>query len=77
MPAKPLNRAWRIVENEVRHYKHFYRFFRRYREIEETGGMAVLPALWRRLRMTAGDDSFTALKHVYLARHLGARVSMR
>ena len=26
--------ARRIVEDEVRHYKHFYRFFRRYREAE-------------------------------------------
>jgi hypothetical protein len=64
--------ARRIVEDEVRHYKHFYRFFRRYREVEETGRGSVLPALWRRLRMTAGDDSFTALKHVYLGRHPGA-----
>ena len=26
---------------------------------------AVVPALWRRLRMTGGDDSFIVLKHVY------------
>src|SRR5262249_15406292 len=26
-------------------------------------------ALWRRLRMTGGDDSFVALKHVYSATH--------
>jgi hypothetical protein len=59
----------RIVEDEVRHYKHFYRFFRRYRETESPSRAAVVPALWRRLRMSGGDDSFIVLKHVYLSRH--------
>jgi hypothetical protein len=59
----------RIVEDEVRHYKHFYRFFRRYRNIESPSRAAVIPALWRRLRMSGGDDGFIALKHVHKARH--------
>jgi hypothetical protein len=61
--------ARRIVEDEVRHYKHFYRFFRRYRDAERPSRAAVVPALWRRLRMSGGDDSFIVLKHVYTARH--------
>lgn len=61
--------ARRIVEDEVRHYKHFYRFFRRYRETERQSRAAVVPALWRRLRMSGGDDSFIVLKHVYRGRH--------
>lgn len=67
----------RIVEDEVRHYKHFYRYFRKYRDAEHSSRAAVLPALWRRLRMTGGDDSFVTLKHVYGARHPGARYDMR
>jgi len=61
----------RIVEDEVRHYKHFYRFFRKYRGMESPSRAAVVPALWRRLRMSGGDDSFIVLKHVYTARHPG------
>ena len=58
-----------IAADEVRHYKHFYRYFRKYRDAEKPSRAAVLPALWRRLRMTGGDDSFVALKHVYSATH--------
>jgi hypothetical protein len=61
--------ARRIVEDEVRHYKHFYRFFRRYREAECPSRAAITRALWRRLRMTGGDDSYIALKHVYRAQY--------
>lgn len=64
--------ARRIAEDEVRHYKHFYRFFRRYRDTERPSRAAVAPALWRRLRMSGGDDSFIALKHVYTTRHPAA-----
>jgi rubrerythrin len=60
-----------IAEDEVRHYKHFYRYFRKYREVERPGRGAILPALWRRLKMTGGDDSFIVLKHVYGARYPG------
>jgi rubrerythrin len=63
----------RIAEDEVRHYKHFYRFFRKYREIERPGRTAVAPALWRRLRMSAGEDRLVVLKHVHAARQPGAR----
>jgi len=61
--------ARRIVEDEVRHYKHFYRFFRQYREAECPSRAAILPALWRRLRMTGGDDSFIVLRNVYRGRY--------
>ena len=61
----------RIAEDEVRHYKHFYRYFRKYRDVESPGRAAILPALWRRLRMTGGDDSFIVLKHVFSAYHPG------
>jgi hypothetical protein len=60
-----------IAEDEVRHYKHFYRYFRRYRDAETPSRAAVLAALWRRLRMTGGEDSFIVLKHVYNAHHPG------
>jgi hypothetical protein len=60
-----------IAEDEVRHYKHFYRYFRKYRDVENPSRAAVVPALWRRLKMTGGDDSFIALKHVYSARDPG------
>jgi hypothetical protein len=60
-----------IAEDEVRHYKHFYRYFRKYRDLEAPGRAAILPALWRRLKMTGGDDSFIVLKHTYRAHHPG------
>jgi hypothetical protein len=62
-----------IVADEIRHYKHFYRFFRRYRETESPGRTAIAPALWRRLRMSGGDDGFIVVKHVYAARRPGDR----
>lgn len=65
--------ARHIADDEVRHYKNFYRFFRKYRELEQPGIAAVLPALWRRLRMTGGEDSFVVLKHVYRASRPDAR----
>jgi hypothetical protein len=61
--------ARRIAEDEVRHYKHFYRYFRKYRESETPSRTAILPALWRRLRMTGGEDSFIVLKNVYNVRY--------
>lgn len=61
----------RIAEDEVSHYKHFYRFYRKYREIERPGRSAVAPALWRRLRMTGGEDRLIVLKHVHAAHRLG------
>jgi len=60
-----------IAGDEVRHYKHFFRYFQKYRDVERPGRPAILPALWRRLRMTGGDDSFIVLKHVYGARYPG------
>jgi rubrerythrin len=59
----------RIAEDEIRHYKHFYRYFRKYREIERPARGEVAPALWRRLRMTGGEDRLIVLKHVHRARH--------
>lgn len=67
----------RIVEDEIRHYKYFYRFFRKYRAAEHPGRAAVVAALWRRLRMTGGDDSFIVLKHVHAARHPAAHFGAR
>ncbi len=58
----------RIAEDEVRHYKHFYRFFRKYSAIERPRRREVAPALWRRLRMTGGEDRLVVLKHVHAAR---------
>ena len=69
--------ARRIASDEVRHYKHFYRYFRTYRDAERPGRAKVAPALWRRLRMTGGDDSFVVLKPVYRARHPGNPFDMR
>jgi hypothetical protein len=60
-----------IAEDEVRHYKHFYRYFRRYQDAETPGRAAVLAALWHRLRMTGGDDSYIVLKHVYNTHYPG------
>ena len=65
-----------IADDEVRHYKHFYRYFRKYRDVETPGRAAILPALWRRLRMTGGDDSFIVLKHVHAAHHPGERFDL-
>ncbi len=61
----------RIAEDEVSHYKHFYRFFRKYREIERPARGDIAPALWRRLRMSGGEDRLIVLKHVHRARHPG------
>jgi rubrerythrin len=63
----------RIAKDEVRHYKHFYRFFRKYRETEQTGRGAIGSALWRRIKMTGGEDRLVALKHIYSARRPGVR----
>jgi len=60
-----------IAADEIRHYKHFYRYFRRYRDCEAAGRGEVAAALWRRLRMIAGEDNIVALKHVYTERHPG------
>jgi hypothetical protein len=65
--------ADKISNDEVRHYKHFYRFFRKYRRVERPGRVAVAPALWRRLRMTGGEDRLVVLKHIYAARHPDAK----
>jgi hypothetical protein len=62
----------RIARDEVRHYKHFYRFFRKYREAERPGRGAIAASLWRRLRMTGGEDRLVVLKHIHLARQPGA-----
>jgi rubrerythrin len=62
----------RIAQDEIRHYKHFYRFFRKYRAIERPRRRDVAPALWRRLRMTGGEDRMVVLKHVHAARCPGA-----
>ncbi len=68
-PDPVLARLTRLIaEDEVRHYKHFYRYFRRYRDDEGLSRIGVVPGLWRRLRMTGGDDSFIVLKHVHSAR---------
>jgi hypothetical protein len=67
----------RIAEDEIRHYKHFYRFFRKYRAIEHPRRVEVAPALWRRLRMTGGEDRLVVLKHVHSARQPGARFDAR
>jgi rubrerythrin len=67
----------RIAEDEVRHYKHFYRFFRKYREIECPRRSAVAPALWRRLRMTGGEDRLIVLKHVHAAHRPGVPLNAR
>lgn len=63
----------RIAEDEVRHYKHFYRFFRKYRDTESPSRAAVVPALWRRLRMSGGQDGFIVVKHVHEASFPGVR----
>jgi rubrerythrin len=63
----------KISNDEVRHYKHFYRFFRKYLAVERPGRGAIAPALWRRLRMTGGEDRLVVLKHIYAARRPGAR----
>ena len=64
--------ARRIADDEVRHYRHFYRYYRKYQAIERPGRGAVLLAIWHRLRMTGGGDSFAVLKHV----HAGHRPGM-
>ncbi len=61
----------RIARDEVRHYKHFYRFFRQYRAQEHPGRSEVAPALWRRLKMTDGEDRLVVLKHVHAAHRPG------
>jgi hypothetical protein len=63
----------RIADDEVRHYKHFYRFFRQYRDRDRPRRRAVAAALWRRLRMTGGEDRIIVLKHVLAAGQTGVR----
>ncbi len=77
-PDPVLARLTRLIaEDEVRHYKHFYRYFRRYRRDEGLGRAAIAPGLWRRLRMTGGQDSFIVLKHVHAARYPEAPFDVR
>ena len=73
-----LSRLTRLIaEDEVRHYKHFYRYFRRYRQDQGLSRAAIAPGLWRRLRMTGGNDSFIVLKHVHAARYPEAPFDLR
>ena len=60
-----------IREDEIRHYKHFYHYYLRYRQREGAGRARILQAIWHRLKMIDREDSFIALKHVYLASHPG------
>lgn len=69
--------ARRIADDEISHYKHFYRFFRSYRDVERPRPTAVAPALWRRLRMTGGEDRFIVLKHVHAAHRPGFLLDRR
>jgi Fatty acid desaturase len=62
----------KIANDEVRHYKHFYRFFRKYLAIERPARTVIATALWRRLRMTGGEDRLVVLKHIYAVRQPGA-----
>ncbi len=66
-----------IAADEVRHYKHFYRYFRRYQKAERTGRHSIVAAMWNRLRMIDGEDNVIAVKHLYEARHPGARFDRR
>ncbi|HEU0154431.1 MAG TPA: ferritin-like domain-containing protein [Stellaceae bacterium] len=66
----------KIARDEVRHYKHFYRFFRKYRAAERPGRGDVAPALWRRLKMTGGEDRLVVLKHIHAAHRPGAVFDM-
>jgi hypothetical protein len=66
----------RIAEDEVRHYKHFYRYYRKYRPVEGCARLAVASAMWRRLTMTDGDDSYTACKHVHQTHFPGSAFAM-
>jgi hypothetical protein len=61
--------ARRIAEDEIRHYKHFYRYFCRYQQAEPASRPAVFGALFNRIRMIDGEDSFITMKHLYRARH--------
>jgi hypothetical protein len=77
-PDPVLARLARLIsEDEVRHYKHFYHFFRRYRDVERPSRAAVAPALWRRMWMTGGDDSYIVLKHVSYGRDPARRFDNR
>ena len=71
------NLARCIAEDEVRHYKHFYRYFRGLRATEKTGRIAVSQALWSRLGKIDGEDSWVAIKHLYLSRHPDERFDDR
>lgn len=66
-----------IYQDEIGHYRHFYRYFLRYRDIEGVNRAQVLGALWHRLKLIQDEDSYIALKHVYAARHPGARFDRR
>jgi rubrerythrin len=66
--------ARRIAEDEIRHYKHFYRYFRRYQQAEPASRRGIFAALSNRLRMTDGEDSVIALKHLYRSRHPGEEI---
>jgi hypothetical protein len=56
--------ARHIFEDEVGHYKHFYRYFQRLRGPDGVSRAQVAGALWHRLRVTRGEDTDIALKHV-------------
>ena len=64
--------AYHIFEDEVGHYRHFYKYFRHYRQLENTGRVQVLGALWHRLRMIEDEDTYLAVKHIHAARTLAA-----
>ena len=64
--------ARHIADDEIRHYKHFYRYYCKYQQIAPERRPGVVHALYNRLRMIDGEDSFVTMKHLYATRHPGA-----
>jgi hypothetical protein len=71
MTDEPVLRALarHISDDEVNHYKHFYRYLRKYQAREGQRRVGIGRALWNRLRMIDGADSYIAMRHIYCARN--------
>ena len=55
--------AWRIRNDELKHYKHFYRYFLKYQKEDPISRSQVVAALWRRLIELQQTDTKIAIRY--------------
>ncbi|OXC77489.1 ferritin-like domain-containing protein [Caballeronia sordidicola] len=67
--------AWRIRNDELKHYKHFYRYFLKYQNEDPISRSQVVAALWRRLVELRQTDTKIAIRYANKWRCSGSESS--